>query len=138
MAFINEYIPQEDLIKYDIEAFYVTYVVGGTRPRQWTIDREKNIYVIKVARGREEYFNQTTWVLYFENHLIEFFIDYLGEQESNVGATIERKKLRQINLPEQMRMRRDEIILVIREALTAYKDGGVLSQATEYTLSLEV
>lgn len=137
MAFINEYITAEDLVKYDIEAFYLKYVVGGTRPSQWTIDRERSVYLINVARGREEYFNETTWILFFENQLIEFGINYLDCQESDSGVTTERKKLRHLNLPAQMIKRRDDVISVIRQALTAYKDGGVLSQSDKYTLVLE-
>ncbi|WP_200958258.1 hypothetical protein [Massilia sp. Root335] len=60
MAFINEFIPEADIKKYGIEEINKKYIVGGTKSGQWTIDRDRDIYLRCVARGREEYRSEST------------------------------------------------------------------------------
>ena len=47
MAFINEYIPKEDLEKYDFKNLDVrpTEKSGTTPARDWTVDREADIWL---------------------------------------------------------------------------------------------
>lgn len=138
MPFVNEYIPQDDLIKYEIEAINLKYVVGGTRARDWTIDRERNIYIRNVANGREDFFHESTWTLFYKDQLIEFGLSNISHQVNAEGVKIGHKKLRYVSLPEPLQAQKDAVIAVITEALTAYKDGGVFATAADYAVALEV
>lgn len=138
MAFVNEYIPQEDLIKYDLDAINLKYLVGGTHARDWTIDRERNVYIRNVANGREEFFHESIWTLFYMNQLIEFGLSNISHQVTADGVKVGHKKLRYLNLPDQLLEQKEEVISVIKEALTAYKDGGVFAMATRYAIALEV
>ena len=51
MAFVNEFIPPEDVEKYHLSEIDKRFVVGGTSSRQWTIDRRRDVYLRNVARG---------------------------------------------------------------------------------------
>ena len=51
MPFINEFISEADVDKYGLKAIDEKVIVGGTRARDWTIDRERGIYLRNVAIG---------------------------------------------------------------------------------------
>lgn len=65
MTFINEYVPLEDIATYRIKEIDKLYIIGGTGSSQWTIDRERNIYLRQVGHGPRdiEYFHRGIWIL---------------------------------------------------------------------------
>src|SRR5689334_23273449 len=137
MTFINEYISPEDKEKFGIAEQNNKYIVGGTNSSQWTIDKERNIYLRQVARvTREaEHYGEQTWTLFWEGELIEIGIDNI-ENTGGLGEPCwSHLKIRYINLPAHLEQRRAEVIECLREALLAYKDGGVYSGATEFSLT---
>ncbi|WP_457330188.1 hypothetical protein [Rhizobacter sp. P5_C2] len=99
MAFVNEYIGDEDRQAYGIEAIDQNFVTGGTNSRQWTIDRERDIYFRVVARGREEVAHQSTWTLFWHGELIvvDLSLVYIISSDGKSGAV--RYQLRQLRLP---------------------------------------
>ena len=137
MAFVNENITKEDFANYEIEAINRRYV-SGISFRDWTIDRSRNIYIRLVGRGREEFAHESEWTLYFEEHLIEFGIANISTVELQNRALQGHKKLRYLNLPESLSLRREEIIAVIHEALVAYQTIGVFCKAQEFALTLDI
>lgn len=140
MAFINEYIPEADIKKYGIEEIDLRYVVGGSRSRQWTIDRELSIYLRHVANGpsEPELFGNGKWTLFWEGELIEIGITSLGGGGAVGQPCWSHKKVRYINLSPHLEAKKDEIIACLRKALLAYKDGGVFSSSTSFSLTLDV
>ena len=44
MAFVNEFISAEDVAKYGLKAIDEQFKSNGTNSRDWTIDRERDIY----------------------------------------------------------------------------------------------
>ena len=140
MAFLNEYISPQDSADYGIKEIDKRYVVGGTSSGQWTIDRERKIYLRQVANGSREIvlFHQGIWTLWFDSELIEIGIDNLSATGGLNGPSTGHKALRYINLPARLEARRGEIIEVLREALLAYKNGGVYSSAFPFSLTLDV
>lgn len=140
MAFVNEYISSQDSAAYGIKEIDKRYVVGGTSSQQWTIDRERNIYLRQVANGPREIdlFYQGVWTLWFDGELIEIGLDNLSSTGGLNQPCTSHMAVRYIKLPARLEARRAEIIEVLREALMAYKDGGVYSGATEFSLTLDV
>lgn len=137
MAFVNEYIPAEDVERYDIENINKMYVCGGVSG-QWTIDRDRNIYLREVAAGVGHSGNSRIWNLFWHGELIEIKIEILASGGERNAPCWSHKKIRNIQLPAQLEVRRVEILAGLKEALTTYRDGGVFATATTYTLTLEV
>ena len=69
MTFVNEYASEEDIKKYNLEELKLRYHVHLRRTgwpykkHMWTIDREKQIFLICVDHGREEHSNRHIWVM---------------------------------------------------------------------------
>lgn len=138
MAFINEYIPPADLVKYEIEKIDKQYVVGGTSARDWTIDRERDVYLRNVAAGREENASRLTWTLYWKGSLIRVETETIKIDRGASGQRHAHKRVRRIDIPDEVAEQRVQIVSALREALLAYKDGGVFSTSTHYTLTLDI
>lgn len=138
MTFVNEHILQEDVKKYDLEAIDKKFIVGGTSSRIWTIDRERNIYLRNVTRGREEYKSQSGWIFFWDGQPIYLEIEVLDAGGKPGGAGWVHKKLLTIELPEQLKGQRVEILDDLKEALIAYKDFGIYSVCTDYAVTLDI
>jgi hypothetical protein len=140
LAFINEYMSAADAEKYGIAAINMRYIVNGTSARDWTIDKERSIYLRHVAWGprERELFHQRVWTLFWEGELIEIGLDNLESTGGPHQPCWSHVKVRCMKLPPQFEHRRDEVIECLREALLAHKDGGVFGTATEFSLTLDV
>lgn len=64
MAFVNEYIPVDDVKKYGIEEIDRRFLKTTYQP-DWTVDRERNIYLRQVASRREEFASQKDYTFYW-------------------------------------------------------------------------
>lgn len=138
MAFVNEYIPEADIEKYGIKEINKKFVVGGTNARDWTVDRVRDMYLRNVANGREEFRHQSTWTFYWHGELMRVDLDIVEAGGKRGEACWSHKKIRGIQIPQHLEDRRSEILSDLKEALTAYKDGGVFATATTYTLTLDI
>ena len=136
MAFVNECISKEDYEKYGLNEVNKRFVVGGTKARDWTVDHERNIYLRNVANGREEFRHISTWTLYWNGNLIPLELHMVDSGGEYKGACWSHKKIQHLWLPDHLKGKRDEVIEILREALLAYKDGGVYAKATSYDLIL--
>ena len=146
MAFVNEYIPEEDLKKYNFAELNKRLRKGGTTAsRDWTIDRKADIWL------REFYteFDHTApdggftgisvWDFYWKGELMMVEVKTLTIK----GGGIEqhcwmRKKLLSINIPFELESQRSQILKDLETAFTAHKDSGVLSQSSGFSFTLEV
>ena len=138
MAFINEYISAEDIKKYDLENINKKFVVGNVPICDWVINRERDIYLRVVARSREEFSHESTWVFYWHGVVIVVELENLSTNGVAGGERSGHKRIRKIDLPSNFKDRRSDILADLKEALIAYKDGGVFATATSYTLDLEI
>ena len=135
MGFVNEYIPEDDIEKYGIAELDNRFVVGGTTARDWTIDRERNMYLRQVARGREDTSHLSTWTFLWHDQLIVVYIELLATRGGRGEPCWSHQRIRKLEMPAQVD--RAEMLTDLREALLAYKDGGVYSASTAYSLTLD-
>lgn len=132
MGFVNEFIPEEDVEKYQLAEIDKRFVVGGTNARDWTIDRERDIYLRIVAVGREDWRNQTEWTLYWHGTLLTMRLDLMdgGGEPGEPGWS--HWKLVWMSgssgLPEHLKAHKAEILSDLKEALTTYRSAGVYSR----------
>lgn len=146
MAFVNEFIPAEDVEKYDIAAIDEKFVVGRTRARDWTIDRDRDIYLRNVAMGAgadPDFRNQTTWTFYWHGDLLTLRLDLVEGRGGPGEAGWSHWQLVRLNgtngLPTHLKGHRADILETMIEALTAYEGAGVYSaNYSSYSVTLNI
>lgn len=148
MPFVNEFIPASDINAFGIKEIDEQVPLSGrTRSDSWTIDRQREMYLRCVYRGKEEFKRKSAWTFLWNKELLWVEIEILNASTDGRGKPgWSRKKINKIGvfrsehagLPPHLQLRRDEIIRDLREALHAYADGGVYSATTSYELTLEI
>lgn len=133
MAFVNEYVSDEDVKKYGLEELRMKW--GKDIPPRfrytWTFDREKNSYYIPMRTGREEFSNQTRGVLYYKG----IHWDVEVSKEPGCSLSFDENPYRiiwgllHIKHPDGGPVPYDEVVPVLKEALEAYKVSGVTTPA---------
>jgi len=142
MPFVNEYISPEDAEKYALAEIDAQLRAGGIS-QQWTIDRERDIYLRIVSRGHEEEDrHESLWSFYWKGTPLLLRLDLLDAGGKRGGAAWSHWGLIFINgsrgLPLQLKDSRQTILEDLRQALSAYKDAGVLSKSTEFSVTLDI
>jgi hypothetical protein len=122
MAFVNEYISPEDVEKYGIEEIDRRFFRVTFRP-DWTIDKERDVYLRFVVSGLEEFAKKKDCVFYWKGALLMARLSQQIETAPS-GERIRRYKLLQLELPEAVAAERTEIISTLKEGLVAYQSGG--------------
>lgn len=138
MAFINELIPEADLIKYDIKAVDRKSGLAKGRDYHWTIDRERDIHLRCVANGRDEYRSRSTWSLHWKGDVLSVELILVSAGGESGGPGWSHWRLQKLGLPPALKLRRSEILVDLEEALTAYKDAGVFSASSNHVVRLEM
>ena len=144
MAFVNERISEEDRKKYGLDEVDKWLSNTGKVPnRDWTIDHEREIYLREVNRGREEYRYKSTWHFYWRGELMTVCLETLSSGGERGGHGWSHYKLvdcymKGFFVPDHLADRREEIIEDLKDALTAYKGGGIHStrKTSETTLTI--
>lgn len=146
MGFVNEFIPAEDVEAYGLKAIDQKFIVGGTNARDWTIDRERNMYLRNVAIGggaEPEIRNQTKWSFFWRGELLTLRLDSITGGGGRGEPGWSHWKLMMVNgsygLPAHLKKAVDAFIADLKQALTAYQGAGVYSAAyTSYSVILEI
>ena len=140
MAFVNEYIPEEDFEKYEIREIDRQAPATIIWRRDWTIDRERDIYLRQVSRG---YFDAdethiSWWTFYWKGTLLWFRLEPFGEiVRGEDGLRHGSYWIKEFTLPESLQDQRQAIYQDLRDAFNIYGGGGVLSASTDYVYDLE-
>lgn len=150
MTYINEHISKEDWQKYDMDDLILRYekiIYPLSNGWGWTIDREKNSYLIHIKTGHG--FDDESGIRYFVFYwqgldiLVKTQIDGGGKRDSYQWL---RYWLLQIDMDDietpqedQDRFKRDYDLMIadLKLALTAYKDFGIRSNSTEFDAFFE-
>lgn len=142
MAFVNEYITPEDAEKYRLAEIDAKFV-GGNKSRDWTIDRERDIYLRNVSMGRDEDTkHEGLWTFYWNGTLLTLRLDLLGGKGKAGDPGWSHWRLVRLNgtngVPTALKGHRQSILDDLKQALLTYKDGGVFSLNTDYSVTLEL
>ena len=135
MAFVNEYIPESDYEKYQLNEIDGRYGTAGIF-RDWTIDRRRNIYLKKVNVGRDEISNFSKWTFYWKGNLLLLKREALGVKEGSHGLRHVCSRIN-IEIPGDLEIHRKEIQKDLVDAFNAYGGGGVYSTLTNYVHNIE-
>lgn len=140
--FIIEFIPPKDVKTYKLDEIDKKFVVGGTGARDWTIDRERNIYLRNVATGREDWRSETEWTFYWKGQEMTLRLDLLDGQGERREPGRSHWRLISVNgghgLSTSLKPLARSFMNDLEEALVAYKDFGVYSTNTDYSVTLDM
>jgi hypothetical protein len=144
MAFINEYISQEDVEKYHLEEIDKHFFCG-TRARDWTIDRTRDIYLrnVEMVSGPDpDPRGQTKWTFFWHDSAITLQLDSVTGGGGRGEPGWSHWRLASVNsgngLPLKLRRLKDLFLQDLKSALLAYKDGGVFASCTSYEVVFDV
>jgi len=142
MPFVNEYIPPEDAARYHLAELDAKFI-GGNESRDWTIDRERDIYLRNLGYGREEEFrHESYWTFYWKGTPLMIRLDLLGGKGRSGEPGWSHWRLAFLNgsygLPSALRAHKQAILDDLEEALVAHKDAGIFSGGTDYAVTLDV
>lgn len=130
MAFVNEYVSDADVEKYELDSLRKR-LKGDVPPgfrHTWTIDRERNSYYIPLwIGGGKEPLNQVRGILYHEG--VHWDVAVRHELGGSVVLTDEPYRIKwglvHIEHPSGNPVPREQIVPVLKEALAAYGVQGV-------------
>ncbi|WP_237051707.1 hypothetical protein [Lysobacter antibioticus] len=146
MPFVNEFIPAEDVERFELDKIDEKVFVGRTRARDWTIDRERNIYLRNIASGGgadPEVRNRTEWNFFWRSELNFLRLDLVSSGEESDGVGWSLWKLIWLNgssgLPAHLKDQKAQFLADLKEGLIAYRSFGIYSRAwSGYRVILEI
>ncbi len=133
MAFINEEVSEADAINYDFAKLSRLFHKDEWQLKSWwTIDRDRNIFLICLGTGREEFCMQHRFLFWWDGVVLDIRLD--GTKEGNpFGKIISRWDSLSLGIPTDFPSTRDDLIGTLKEALTVFKWHGYDNQDVEHT-----
>lgn len=130
MGFVNEYMSKEDIEKYRIKELDKRFWVGHYKP-MWTVDRERDAYLRYLRCGREDTAGRIKFYFYWKGHevLADLIVKTFRHGENRPGN---HYSIHEIQIPEEVASQRKEILSDLKDALTEYKDNGILSRSNDF------
>jgi len=100
MPFVNEKISHKDWIKYNLDALHKSIYFST---EQWTVDHERNIFLVKKGEGHELGVDThiSVWLFYWRGEACRFtkeIIDYKKISEKHYASN---QKITEIQIPEK-------------------------------------
>ena len=140
MAFVNEYIPEADYDKYDLKRVCGEHNLPSRRGRMhsnhWTIDRERDAFLIKVWSHHEAKFEG--WAFYWKGEWI--FFEMTGKGGGGIqpdGSCWYGYLIKDFVLPARLELMRSTVVADLERAFGDYCGGGVFSNCTQGTATIE-
>lgn len=145
MAFVNELIPQEDIEKYGLVALCAEYskddskYTAVTNPKDeidWTIDREREIWLIDMASAVNPNFKfpsstqETIFILHHQGNKVEvrlWWEPVSKPKETPIKISWKYLGMKSKNLDEK------QLKIIVREAIQTYKQFGIRNKRTAIT-----
>lgn len=138
MAFVNEYISDNDVKKFQLDELWLKYhpaykSVPDYYRYRWTIDRERDTYFMIMGSGREELSNRATCVLCIKGNLYEIELDIARGTSLSYSDQPYKLIWEMASFwPSEHKIeQRAEIINLLKDALTAYGAEGVRRQVAD-------
>lgn len=136
MTFLNEYISDEDRKKYDIEELYIKYNphlikkgVPDYKKLKWTVDKDRDIFLMRMRVGREELSHHSKWVLFWEGRKISVELARAsgGSKDYHEVPYVKIWDLVSITQDELIDLDEDLVVKKLKEALVIFGDDGANS-----------
>lgn len=135
MAFVNEYVSEEDIKKYGLEAIDKRYFRADYKT-EWTRDKERDMYLRFMRHGGEDGVSQQIFAFYWMGNLLEVGVTFQGGGMRD-GKRWKWWTLRYLSLPKELELHREEILEDLRDAMSAYGAAGLAVSSTDFTITCE-
>lgn len=131
MAFVNEYILEADYEKYDLRRICGEHNLprrGDMHSDHWTMDRERDAFLIKVWAHRDAEFSG--WAFYWKGEWVFFEMRPVDSKQDRANNTCWFLFLvRGFVAPNNDEARRQELLDDLQAAITASPGGVTWSYA---------
>ena len=135
MAFFTELVSEEEAKRTGV--FDEARRYGGPISRDWAIDRERNIYLHLVGRGREEFRNRSKWLFFWGDQTLVVSLNML--ERKGIRGESGWVHLKVVEIKGQPgELDRKQMFKDFKDALESYKGLGVHSVHPEYSVTLDV
>lgn len=146
MAFINEYISEEDIKKYDIRGIWKQFHPFLTDEEldlsvdkySWTVDKDREIFFIPLKSGKDEFSNQKSCALWWKGHLLSVIIENVGghlDYPNQIGSIT--WGLVNIDRPTDFIVMDSEVVSALKEALIVYRLRGIQIPIANYSVKFD-
>ena len=140
MAFVNEYIPEADYGKYDLRRICGEHNLKSLRghmfSQSWTIDREREAFLIKVWSHHEAEFEG--YAFYWKGEWMFFEMRLNGvDTKMPDGSCWVGYLIKGFLLPQHLQARQGEIADDFQQVLSVYCGVGVFSTCCRCTATVE-
>jgi hypothetical protein len=140
MAFKNEYIPEADYEKYDLLKICGEHNEinrGHMYSRDWTIDRERNAFLIQVWSHRDAEFDG--FAFYWKGEWISLEMRITGVGNNPVDSSDWTGYLvKGFVVPVSLTAMQQEVVDAFKQALAAYRGAGIHSSRKSSTATATV
>lgn len=139
MAFVNEYIPEADYVKYDLRRVCGEHNLGSRRghmhSNHWTINRARDTFLIKVWSHHEAEFEG--YAFYWKAEWLFFEMRLNGvDMKRPDGSCWVGYLIKGFSLPYGLVPKRSEIMSDLTQALSDYCGAGVFTVCTSCTATI--
>jgi hypothetical protein len=136
MTFVNEKISEVDRQKYGITEINKKECTSDYKP-EWTRDHERDIYLRWMNSERDQP-GRTNFTFYWKGTLFPVTLKRAGDGVRggmgwNTWSIWAFSNRNYLQIPSQLECHREEIVLNLKEALTAFKDFGTHSAIADHT-----
>jgi hypothetical protein len=139
MAFVNEYIPEADYEKYDLRRVCGEHNEpnrGLMYSRDWTIDRERDAFLIQVWSHRDSQFSG--WAFYWKGEWIFFHMTVKQAKDNPAeNSCWSLYHIQNFRIRDHLEHDKDEIISDLRAAYSEYAGGGVFCGRANRNATIE-
>jgi hypothetical protein len=136
MGFVNEYVPEADIEKYDFRGIWDKYFplykgefYFGNKPH-WTIDRENNVFLTTIDPGGSGRGNRKRFLLWLDGIHIVVEVALVEGSSGDLDANpfVRVWDLTRLDLPTTIGSDEKRIIQTLKESLRIYGYRGILKQ----------
>ena len=136
MGFVNEYVPDEDIEKYDLRGIWDKYYplykgefYFGNKPH-WTVDRESNAFLTTIEPGRSGRGSRKRFLFWLDGKhiVVELALAPGSSGDLDADPFIRIWDLIQTNIPDADENEKAKVMRLLKDALSAYGYRGVTDQ----------
>lgn len=129
MTFVNEFVPEDQKDKFDPEVFKLIPAYPPSRPYRWTIDRERDIFLIRVGGSHsgggqgDGYEPPDFYTLSILGKLVKFDLCTYVDGDSKDNTAVVKYDVFNIVVQDEGGCQESELQTLIVEALNVEASG---------------
>lgn len=119
MGFINERISEADKARINWSKFKAWPFSTPSQPSWWTIDREKDVFLVMLEGRGPDGERPETYALVWKGNVIRFEADVSGQGVGKFWETV-FWKLRSVDIQAHLQQSKEEILDDLKAAIDAH------------------